>query len=96
MTREHTPGPWISREVPETDEPTIGYWIDADNHEKKGFPIANVKHFTDDHGEANARLIAAAPELLEACQAVANDTTHPIAGNLQAMLRIAIAKAKGD
>ena len=39
-------------------------------------------------------LHAAAPDLFVACERVANDTTHPIMGDIQAQLRAAIANAK--
>ena len=36
----------------------------------------------------------AAQDLFVACERVANDTTHPIMGDIQAQLRAAIANAK--
>jgi len=57
---QHTPGPW------ERDD---GYIVSLHNHEK----IATVHDWTTedediDRAKANARLIAAAPELLEALE----------------------------
>lgn len=54
---EHTPGPW-------TIEPRkcgFGYWVDATNK-----AICEIMH--DENADADARLISAAPELLEALQ----------------------------
>lgn len=62
---KHTPGPWI---VP--DDGTIGTVADS-----QGRVVAQAQQVTSadrhtDHAErrANAQLIAAAPELLEACK----------------------------
>lgn len=88
---KHQPGPWkcaatgLARSgMPEYEI----HWSDA------GECVAEVVH-----GEANARLIAAAPELLEACQAAlsyGNQGDHPEHGSVNTMLRSAIAKAKGE
>jgi hypothetical protein len=56
--QKHTPGPWHVR----------GRLIEADRH-----TVAALSKVTDcdllrEESEANARLIAAAPELLEACE----------------------------
>lgn len=63
----HTPGPWIIEEV--DDGQAV---ISAES--KKWIDFARVwvvtDGSTDKEGEANARLIAAAPELLEACLAM--------------------------
>jgi hypothetical protein len=84
---KHTPGPWKAQ----------GWLITADRKTNSRCgaiaSISTTATMYEDKWEANAQLIAAAPDLLEACEAIANDTTHPILGNLQAMLRIAIAKA---
>jgi len=63
-------------------------------------PIATVYHFNGELA-ANARLIAAAPELLEALEAVIPDLEHYVATHgpgpdkRLAIARAAIAKAKG-
>lgn len=52
--------------------------------------------FTDSkEEEANARLIAAAPDLLEALENIENDDGH-IPEKIWAMRNAAIAKAKGE
>ncbi len=55
---EHTPGPWV---------------VDFDLiQDKEGYDIASTFPYGDPYDEiqeANARLIAAAPALLEACKA---------------------------
>lgn len=64
----HTPGPWIW-----TDDPNDGCcWThnvqtQARNADLPEYPLAKV---ADVSGEANARLIAAAPDLLAAAEAL--------------------------
>jgi len=90
---KHTPGPLIV--YPETN----GSEICAVDMEP-GLPIraAIAKVDTFNYGEwiGNARLIAAAPELLDACKGLLNAlpsaTTHPA---IKAA-RAAIAKARGE
>lgn len=56
----HTQGPWRYRSIPEPTGRPIAYWIDwADSN----VPLADIYDRPD--AEANARLIAAAPELLK-------------------------------
>ena len=63
-------------------------------------PVATVYHF-DGELAANARLIASAPELLEALEAILPDLEHYVATHgpgpdkRLAAARAAIAKAKG-
>ncbi|WP_414490143.1 hypothetical protein [Stenotrophomonas maltophilia] len=90
MSSKHTPGPWMVR----FREDGSSYISMGDPN--KGPHKAADLFLTADGGEsdlADARLIAAAPELLEACQAaraLTPDGTHT-AGVLDA----AIAKATG-
>jgi len=83
VKQSHTPGPWIV----DFDR---RYFVNAGSS-----PIAEM--FTDINMEANARLIAAAPELLEACKEFIE--CGPNAGNNQdliAQIKKAIAKADGE
>ena len=60
-------------------------------------PVATVYHFGGEL-DANARLIAAAPELLAALYAIATDPSAIYSGanaHLGDIARAAIAKAKG-
>ncbi len=105
---KHTPGPWSYRKVPRKQEweidtkrcPNLGHesWtgmsvvFGCDDYPKMG-KIA---------GEANARLIAAAPDLLEALQAMLSEFNEQMAGIVNdefaviAKARAAIAKATGE
>ena len=96
----HTPGPWEVRTamslseymeaVPCTEARAMMpvYWHEADTtHE----PIALVARVAD------AEVIAAAPELLEACKAVlhALESHQAYDKDFRPMLRAALAKATG-
>lgn len=82
-----TPGPWdyIVR-------PTLIHIETAlDNPSGAGFPICSIPK----KAEGNARLIASAPELLEALESIENDDGR-IPESIWAMRNAAIAKAKGE
>lgn len=98
---EHTPGPWyvgpdnrIWRRSP-SDLYEYGGGVAGDSRIAAAFdgPASWVNKFPS---EANARLIAAAPELLEALEGLLNAlpsaTTHPAI----AQARAAIRKATGE
>jgi hypothetical protein len=96
MAREHTPGPWFvfgNKHCvggPLADRaPT-----DPAGQTTAGIAMCGMNLRWPDEAEANARLIAAAPELLEACIALQAEAAARGCG-----LRIAdeaIAKAKGS
>ena len=112
MENKHTPGPWIAAKP----SSKVGLPIVS----QSGRSIANVAYFNlgkqfanhDAESEANARLIAVAPELLEALGDIAN--ARPLWGGgvrkpskyeleiwefvkeLQDTARAAIAKAGGQ
>ena len=60
----HTPGPWKCKKV--------GSLADYDIRDEKNYPLAWVEHSQIHDTEANARLIAAAPEMLKALEAVSH------------------------
>lgn len=71
MTDKHTPGPWRTLKLDRRDEPEK--WIVADGVAPHGRFIATSPHHQGNDlspraHQANARLIAAAPELLEALE----------------------------
>ena len=63
---KHTPGPWVI--MPTND----GYAIKEKELLERGFAdrIAELNQYPAEQQEANARLIAASPELLEALKIV--------------------------
>jgi len=67
MKTKHTPGPWQFRSMPPRK-----YYVFADPINYYG-DIALVNQYSEnseEHAKANAKLIAAAPELLEVCIAL--------------------------
>jgi hypothetical protein len=112
MEAKHTPGPWI--QVFRADNKTMQRYI-VNETGVTGFPvyIATVESETDHprnsyrapglEAEANARLLAAAPELLEALEhmvAVSNWATtiqsEEQYDEMIASAEAAIRKAKGE
>jgi hypothetical protein len=104
MKMKHTPGPWTYLRMklgPKQKDRRCGFVI---NGPDTGNPLpvrvcdlrvpAGIDGFGE--GEANARLIAAAPELLAALQAVADYWAGgDIPPDIDAAMRDAIAKAQG-
>lgn len=93
MSQEkHTPGPWEVWQLAEDSDPEGRRIITADEGETEVCGI--VPH------EADAILIAAAPELLEACQAfvTAYEKPHQLEKTDTALrlAKAAIAKANGE
>jgi hypothetical protein len=98
MSTQHTKGPWrVQRQNP---SPTTGEWMISGA--KPGY-LAEVRDCGSGDVQANARLIAAAPDLLEALQNLFDaDMEHVLMGDGKddqieaiAKARAAIAKATG-
>jgi hypothetical protein len=102
---KHTPGPW---KFSEADNNSTEFYIQFDHSRAE-----NYKHIASSAGaiaklppskfhnqQANAQLIAAAPDLLEALEFVAKncaaDLTHSEADKIISIARKAIARAKGE
>lgn len=102
METKYTPGPWL---ISDQGKPaTFVYALNPHGYNKfwtlvQGGGNSITERTTDEELEANARLIAAAPELLEACAAiVAWCDKNPPAGDALYCInqaRAAIAKAEG-
>lgn len=106
---KHTPGPWRVDETKALG--AYGVWTEYATHpgdDGAGYPskICSVlqggdRRISREQRDANAALIAAAPDLLEACRKIlawgvrANAFVEPEDGYLVDCLRAAIAKAKG-
>jgi len=92
--RQHTPGPWHSEGYPRYVGPTV---VSPDG------PVCAISTGPLDRtlprmpAAANARLIAAAPELLAALEALCEDKylADPINADRMRAARAAIAKARG-
>lgn len=89
----HKPGPWMP------DEGRDDLWVYA-----AAYPVCRVRAAKPDHEDwANARLIASAPDMLAALQALALETvnidphyTPDVSQETRDMIRAAIAKATGE
>lgn len=90
MNTKHTPGPWAARKDPE------GLAIVGGSGEYPGLPeyVGMIKNIYG-RDEANARLIAAAPELLEALKEIHADTSLWWTPGMREKVRKVIAKAEG-
>ena len=99
MSTQHTPGPWS------LDMESAGFYVIADNllvasvQEVDPHPTDIDEYMPAGITEANARLIAAAPDLLaalKACdEAMSYMSEYDIPLTLPAQVRAVIAKATG-
>lgn len=95
---KHTPGPW--QVVDNGDSTSLDIDDDFGMGGGRDYYLAAVRHGDPDELVANARLIAAAPELLGALQLIAEQSSEGsgstgVAGWFGAIARAAIAKAAG-
>lgn len=104
----HTPGPWEAGRNPKWDAGRSNGWVVRPAGEfPHGRWIADCGYPGEPEREANARLIAAAPEMLEALKAAAGElfrcgiylSRHgqgaTLVGLAETKARAAIAKAEG-
>lgn len=92
MKTKHTPGPW-------TILPGNENWLDGVVISDSDSDSIATVHWGMHDAVANARLIAAAPDLFEACVAIANLADGQGRMNLlevSGMVRKVIAKVKGE
>lgn len=96
MSAQHTPGPWTQ------GTSKIGLtcvWLDGITEQRDGRGLGHENTWIDCNTEANARLIAAAPELLEALkacdEAMSYMSEYDIPITLPDMVKAAITKAIG-
>lgn len=99
MDKQHTPGPWTHGHQENSDG--SGWRFVCTNTHKFGTDEAEIARLVHtDNTEANAWLIASAPELLEALQWIAErvcDTASATTCNVaRDKARAAIAKATGQ
>ena len=88
---KHTPGPWSAEEYDKLSEFSI-------NAAKRQIARTNGHNLDVDEHEANAHLIAAAPELYEALQYIQrwlNETGLDVHQSVPQMINAALAKAEG-
>lgn len=89
---EYTKGKWTANEFGQ---------VYASNPGKQDQKIAYIEHSRTTNGEANAQLIAAAPDLLKACEGLMEkadngsaDFDDPMPGSIYLKAKAALAKAK--
>ena len=105
---KHTPGPWKAVPQSTTEIAIVAPWseeITPGNApgfaDYQGIYVCALQHHRGDgaapkdHAEANARLIAAAPELLDALQALVFQVSESMGWGCP-KARIVIAKATGE
>lgn len=89
--KQYTQGPW------NVEAAQRGFIVTALNGQ---YDIAVVRNIGEQDNKANAHLIAAAPELLEALKELATeewrDDDDPILDRARCKARAAIAKAEGN
>lgn len=100
---KHTPGPWYvfhSAHRGRVDDDGPGAFSIGDAQTAYSANILCSRYQWPERAEemkANARLIAAAPDLLEALQSILDDGLHcDVVPHLHAKARAAIAKATGE
>lgn len=77
MSAAHTPGPWsMSAYIPYEGHASARYYIYGHCGDSRSPTVAHIKNSTKQPMEANARLIAAAPELLDALRRAAQALAH--------------------
>ena len=95
MEAKHTPGPWLVEDKSSNDVYRYVLAECDDIHPVARITLDGIRH--DDVAEANARLIAAAPELLEAAIELKDVCNRPSSARTRAeawrKLDKAIAKA---
>ena len=109
MGSKHTPGPWFHEPTGDGLERLITGWPSENTCTVVG--VVDGNKTSQETTEANARLIAAAPELLEALEALGDWLAHglakpegakPTAADMQRceelgrQARAAVDKAKGE
>jgi len=95
MNTSHTPGPWFIEQRTYDNGYTHCRITASDGHGWAGNRYMSVSGCIDKH---DARLIAAAPELLEALEATLKliELVMPVDGDVTRKARAAIAKATGE
>ncbi len=96
MTTNHTPGPWVIQRS-RTIRPNYAWVCGQDWHELATVVVRSPGDKKDDAtGLANARLIAAAPDLLAALEELCLAPNKHRPEEYWNAARAAIAKAKGE
>lgn len=99
MENKWTPGPWFATSVGDkhsNDGNGPDFWlIDAVPFPNQETAVAELCHKPGNKAEANAHLIAAAPDMAETLQNIENDDGR-IPETIWEMRNAALAKARGE
>lgn len=96
-----TPGPWVVAEDDASNRPARGTRVVVRATDDTEFVLADCGAANNERGRANARLIAAAPDLYEALRAMVlngeahADCSRSLPSLPLARARAALAKAEG-
>lgn len=96
---KHTPAPWIISENNNKEKVVLQELRTTPSGRDVQEKVCTIENQLDwKERNANAKLIAAAPELLEACELVAKTIANPNGSDsdFEDVLFSAIAKAKGE
>ena len=76
---KHTPGPWRVAESQVSPSPCfIQLWVRSlGKDQSKDDAICGMAQFNSEERDANARLIAAAPDMLAMCSRIISETESP-------------------
>ena len=89
MSKAHTPGPWTQGS---SESGRSCVWLDG--NQEPADQMGHTDNWIDCNTEANARLIAAAPEMLEALKLIANAENSALdLAYCKGIARAAITKA---
>lgn len=88
---KHTKGPWLWNEAKKVLNSASGTIIDHAPYEGMWFA-----RYNDEEDDANARLIAAAPDMLAALEELYNAPWLSLPGRAGDIVEAAILKAKGE
>ena len=94
MTAKHTPGPWVADDNEGFSQWSIWGRMAPSGHGTPGRKVAVVDDCSG-HSDADAQLIAAAPELLEALQFLITASGEQLSTAFE-QAQAAIAKATGE
>lgn len=91
---KHTPGPWVIRQGDEWTNSIVTQHGTLPNGEANDWEVASY-NLRRDEAKANARLIAAAPELLEALRVAFGHVDRDTHWNDHALIAAVLAKLEG-
>lgn len=92
MSTKHTPGPWVAVRWSDDDVDAYGWSFSAGGYL---LPLSDLETDNPDECDANARLIAATPDLLNAVRFLLNNPDNRISRTDRDAANAAITKATG-